>query len=43
MDKYHEEYPDYNFLSNKGYGTAEHMAAIDDWGPSPIHRRSFIH
>ncbi|MFW5790269.1 MAG: ribonuclease HII [Bacillota bacterium] len=42
MDQYHQEYPAYNFLSNKGYGTAEHMAAIEEYGPSPIHRRSFI-
>ena len=42
MNKYHQEYPEYNFLSNKGYGTAEHMAAIEESGPTPIHRRSFI-
>ncbi len=42
MDQYHEEYPEYNFLSNKGYGTAEHMAAIDECGPCPLHRRSFM-
>ena len=42
MDKYHQEYPDYNFLSNKGYGTAEHMAAIEESGLSPIHRMTFI-
>ncbi|MFN2363752.1 MAG: ribonuclease HII, partial [Halarsenatibacteraceae bacterium] len=42
MDQYHQEYPVYNFLSNKGYGTAEHMAAIEEEGPSPIHRQSFI-
>jgi len=42
MDQYHQEYPAYNFLSNKGYGTAEHMAAIEEYGPTPIHRQSFI-
>lgn len=42
MDKYHKEYPAYNFLSNKGYGTAEHMAAIEEYGPCPLHRRSFM-
>lgn len=42
MDKYHQDYPDYNFLSNKGYGTAEHMAALEEEGPCPLHRRTFI-
>ena len=34
-------YPCYGFAHNMGYGTAEHLAAIDRHGPSPIHRRSF--
>jgi Ribonuclease HII len=42
MDDYHKIYPKYNFLSNKGYGTQEHMDAIRKYGPCPIHRRSFI-
>ncbi len=41
MEDYHEEYPQYNFLSNKGYGTKEHLEAIKRYGLSPIHRRSF--
>jgi len=35
-------YPEYGFVRNKGYGTAEHIAAIKQYGPCPIHRRSFI-
>ncbi len=35
-------YPQYGFAKNKGYGTAEHIAALKKYGPCPIHRRSFI-
>jgi len=35
-------YPEYGFARNKGYGSAEHIAAIRAYGPCPIHRRSFI-
>ena len=35
-------YPMYGFARNKGYGTAEHIAALKQYGPCPIHRRSFI-
>lgn len=35
-------YPQYGFLRNKGYGTAEHIAALKEYGPCPYHRRSFI-
>ena len=35
-------YPVYGFARNKGYGTAEHIAAIREYGPCPIHRKSFI-
>jgi ribonuclease HII len=41
MKQYHELYPQYNFAKNKGYGTKEHLQALADYGPSPIHRRSF--
>ena len=34
-------YPGYGFSKHKGYGTAEHMAALARLGPCPIHRRSF--
>ena len=43
MVEYDSIYPDYDFASNKGYGTAAHMAAIRELGMTPIHRRSFIH
>ena len=33
-------YPQYNFAQNKGYGTADHYAALQKYGPSPVHRRS---
>ena len=35
-------YPEYGFARNKGYGSAEHIAAIRKYGPCPIHRKSFI-
>lgn len=41
MDAYHELYPDYDFLRNKGYGTEIHIKAIQQKGLCPIHRRSF--
>ncbi|MFO1396932.1 MAG: ribonuclease HII [Burkholderiales bacterium] len=34
-------YPEYGFASHKGYATPEHLAALDRFGPCPIHRRSF--
>ncbi len=37
----HESYPHYGFDGHKGYGTAEHLAALRRHGPSPAHRRSF--
>jgi len=37
-----EIYPQYGFARNKGYGTAEHIAALKELGPTPYHRRSFI-
>lgn len=39
--KYHGQYPDYGFAEHKGYGTAKHVAAIFQHGPSAIHRTSF--
>lgn len=42
MCQYDELYPEYEFASNKGYGSAAHIAAIRKYGPCPIHRRSFI-
>lgn len=37
-----KQYPMYGFARNKGYGTAEHIAALKQYGPCPEHRRSFI-
>lgn len=37
-----EVYPGYGFSSNAGYGTAAHIAALKELGPTPIHRRTFI-
>ncbi|MCR5415451.1 MAG: ribonuclease HII [Pseudobutyrivibrio sp.] len=42
MVEYDKIYPEYNFASNKGYGSAEHIEALKKYGPCPIHRRSFI-
>jgi len=42
MVEYDSKYPEYRFASNKGYGSAEHIAALKKYGPTPIHRRSFI-
>jgi len=38
---YHDLYPEYGFKNHKGYGTKEHLAAIDAHGLTPIHRKSF--
>ena len=35
-------YPQYGFARHKGYGTAEHLAALRQYGPLPEHRRSFL-
>ena len=42
MTEYDKIMPEYGFASNKGYGSAEHIAALKKVGPSPIHRASFI-
>lgn len=41
MEMYHRQFPQYNFLRNKGYGTREHREAILKYGRCKIHRRSF--
>jgi len=41
MVEMHDVYPAYNFARHKGYGTAEHAAALREHGPCPEHRRSF--
>ncbi|MCR4901477.1 MAG: ribonuclease HII [Butyrivibrio sp.] len=42
MQEYAREYPEYGFEHNKGYGSADHIAALKKYGPCPIHRNSFI-
>jgi ribonuclease HII len=41
MAEQHTEHPGYGFLTNKGYATPEHFAALDRLGPCRLHRRSF--
>ncbi|HMS85879.1 MAG TPA: ribonuclease HII [Nitrospira sp.] len=41
MARYHDMFPEYGFLSHKGYGTAEHLERLAHHGPCSIHRRSF--
>lgn len=41
MDEYAKTYPYYDFVSNKGYGTAKHIQGIKEHGLCPIHRRTF--
>ena len=41
MDRYHSQYPEYNFKQNRGYATLEHRRAIEKHGPCAIHRQSF--
>jgi ribonuclease HII len=41
MIAWDRRYPDYGFARHKGYGSAQHMAAIARLGPSPLHRRTF--
>lgn len=43
MVEYDKVLPGYDFASNKGYGTKAHSAGLKELGPTPIHRRSFIH
>lgn len=35
-------YPEYGFASHKGYGSKAHIEAIQKYGPSPVHRKTFI-
>ena len=42
MREWDKVYPEYGFASHKGYGTAKHISALKEYGPCPIHRRSFI-
>lgn len=42
MVEYDKVFPEYGFAANKGYGSAVHIEALKKYGPTPIHRRSFI-
>ncbi len=42
MREWDKVYPQYGFINHKGYGTAKHIAALKEYGPCPIHRRTFI-
>ena len=42
MEKYDKEYPEYGFLKHKGYGTKAHYEAIEQYGITPIHRKTFL-
>ena len=42
MEEYDKMYPEYGFAGHKGYGSAAHIEAIKTYGPSPIHRKTFI-
>jgi ribonuclease HII len=41
MLEFHAQFPEYGFAEHKGYGTARHLAAIEQFGACPIHRKSF--
>lgn len=41
MREWDKVYPQYGFISHKGYGTAKHIAAIKEYGLCPLHRKSF--
>ncbi|MCI8936929.1 MAG: ribonuclease HII [Lachnospiraceae bacterium] len=42
MVQYDSVFPEYGFAANKGYGAKNHIDALKKYGPTPIHRRSFI-
>jgi ribonuclease HII len=41
MERYHDKWPCYGFNRNRGYGTVEHLKALEENGPCEIHRASF--
>lgn len=43
MGSFDSEYPQYGFARHKGYSTPEHQRALQQFGPSPLHRRSFLY
>lgn len=42
MVEYDKVFPEYGFASNKGYGSGAHIEALKKYGPTPIHRQTFI-
>ena len=42
MEEYDKQYPEYGFAKHKGYGTKQHIQALEQFGASSIHRRTFI-
>ena len=42
MEEYDKVFPEYGFASNKGYGSADHIAALKKYGETLIHRKTFI-
>ena len=42
MVQYDTVYPEYGFASNKGYGAQAHLEALRKFGPTPVHRKTFI-
>lgn len=42
MTEYDKIFPEYGFAGNKGYGSAAHIEALKQFGPTPIHRKTFI-
>ena len=42
MREWDKIYPQYGFIQHKGYGTSAHINAIKEYGPCPLHRKSFI-
>ena len=41
MESFHKEYPSYQFNKHKGYPTPQHIKILEQYGPSPIHRKTF--
>jgi ribonuclease HII len=41
MERLHRRYPEFGFEHNRGYGTPDHLEALDRVGPCPVHRYSF--
>ncbi|RJP45895.1 MAG: ribonuclease HII [Armatimonadetes bacterium] len=42
MEKTSTQFPEYNFAQNKGYGTKAHIQALQQHGPCPLHRKTFL-